>query len=162
LTNNFQSNVFNFLVKKGIKNFVGVPDSTLKKFIEEGLQKNKIIISTREEEAIGIAVGMTLSESKSLVFMQNAGFANSLSTITSLVQLYKIPLIFLIGWRGYLPKDAPEHTKIGKIQPELIKILGLQSRVVTEKNWKSVCEWALRKNEKKNPCALIVRREFLD
>ena len=162
MTNNFQSNVFNFLVKKGIKNFVGVPDSTLKKFIEEGLQKNKIIISTREEEAIGIAVGMTLSESKSLVFMQNAGFANSLSTITSLVQLYKIPLIFLIGWRGYLPKDAPEHTKIGEIQPELIKILGLQSRVVTEKNWKSVCEWALRKNEKKNPCALIVRREFLD
>ena len=162
MTSNFQSNVFNFLVKKGIKNFVGVPDSTLKKFIEEGLQKNKIIISTREEEAIGIAVGMTLSESKSLVFMQNAGFANSLSTITSLVQLYKIPLIFLIGWRGYLPKDAPEHTKIGKIQPELIKILGLQSRVVTEKNWKSVCEWALRKNEKKNPCALIVRREFLD
>ena len=76
--------------------------------------------------------------------------------------MYKIPLIFLIGWRGYLPKDAPEHTKIGKIQPELIKILGLQSRVVTEKNWKSVCEWALRKNEKKNPCALIVRREFLD
>ena len=148
MTNNFQSNVFNFLVKKGIKNFVGVPDSTLKKFIEEGLQKNKIIISTREEEAIGIAVGMTLSESKSLVFMQNAGFANSLSTITSLVQLYKIPLIFLIGWRGYLPKDAPEHTKIGKIQPELIKILGLQSRVVTEKNWKSVCEWALRNNEK--------------
>ena len=162
MTNNFQSNVFNFLVKKGIKNFVGVPDSTLKKFIEEGLQKNKIIISTREEEAIGIAVGMTLSESKSLVFMQNAGFANSLSTITSLVQLYKIPLIFLIGWRGYLPKDAPEHTKIGKIHPELIKILGLQSRVVTEKNWKSVCEWALRNNGKKNPCALIVRREFLD
>ena len=162
MTNNFQSNIFNFLVKKGIKNFVGVPDSTLKKFIEEGLQKNKIIISTREEEAIGIAVGMTLSKSKSLVFMQNAGFANSLSTITSLVQLYKIPLIFLIGWRGYLPKDAPEHTKIGKIQPELIKILGLQSRVVTEKNWKSVCEWALRNNGKKNPCALIVRREFLD
>ena len=162
MTNNFQSNVFNFLVKKGIKNFVGVPDSTLKKFIEEGLQKNKIIISTREEEAIGIAVGMTLSESKSLVFMQNAGFANSLSTITSLVQLYKIPLIFLIGWRGYLPKDAPEHTKIGKIQPELIKILGLQSRVVTEKNWKSVCEWALKKLQNNESCALIIRREFLD
>ena len=157
-----QKEIFKFFAKNKIENFVGVPDSTLKKFIEEGLQKNKIIISTREEEAIGIAVGMTLSESKSLVFMQNAGFANSLSTITSLVQLYKIPLIFLIGWRGYLPKDAPEHTKIGKIQPELIKILGLQSRVVTEKNWKSVCEWALRKNEKKNPCALIVRREFLD
>ena len=99
---NFQSNVFNFLLKNGVENFIGVPDSTLKKFINEGLDKKKIIISTREEEAIGIAVGMSLSKSKSLVFMQNAGFANSLSTITSLVQLYNIPLIFLIGWRGYL------------------------------------------------------------
>ena len=64
--------------------------------------------------------------------MQNAGFANSLSTITSLVQLYEIPIIFLIGWRGYLSNDAPEHTKIGKIQPELIKILGFISKIVTE------------------------------
>ena len=157
-----QEKIFKYLNKNGIENFIGVPDSTMKHFINYGLENNKIIITTREEEAIGISVGFSLSKSKTLVLMQNAGFANSLSTITSLVQLYKIPLIFLIGWRGYLPKDAPEHTKIGKIQPELIKILGLQSRVVTEKNWKSVCEWALRKNEKKNPCALIVRREFLD
>ena len=162
MTKDFQTNVFNLLLKNGIENFIGVPDSTLKKFIEEGLKKKKIIISTREEEAIGIAVGMTLSESKSLVFMQNAGFANSLSTITSLVQLYKIPLIFLIGWRGYLPDDAPEHTKIGNIQPKLLKILGLSSKVATTKNWKSSCEWALKNNEKGLSCALIIRREFLD
>tara|TARA_Y100001936_G_scaffold244501_1_gene284984 strand:+ start:545 stop:1033 length:489 start_codon:yes stop_codon:yes gene_type:complete len=162
LTKDFQTNVFNFLLKNGIENYVGVPDSTLKKFIEEGLKKKKIIISTREEEAIGIATGMTLSGSKSLVFMQNAGFANSLSTITSLVQLYKIPLIFLIGWRGYLPNDAPEHTKIGNIQPKLLKILGLSSKVATTKNWKSSCEWALKNNEKGLSCALIIRREFLD
>ena len=162
MTKDFQTNVFNFLLKNGIENYVGVPDSTLKKFIEEGLKKKKIIISTREEEAIGIATGMTLSGTKSLVFMQNAGFANSLSTITSLVQLYNIPLIFLIGWRGYLPDDAPEHTKIGNIQPKLLKILGLSSKVATTKNWKSSCEWALKNNEKGLSCALIIRREFLD
>ena len=111
----FQKKIFNFLLKNGIDNFVGVPDSTLKDFISEGLKEKKIIITTREEEAIGIATGMSLSQSNSLVFMQNAGFANSLSTITSLVQLYNIPMIFLIGWRGYLAEDAPEHKKIGKI-----------------------------------------------
>ena len=162
MTNNFQTNIFNLLLKQGVKNFIGVPDSTLKNFIEEGLKKKKIIIATREEEAIGIAVGTTLSKSKTLVFMQNAGFANSLSTITSLVQLYKIPIIFLIGWRGYLSDDAPEHTKIGKIQPELIQILGLSSKIVTEKNWKNAAEWAMKKNQKGIPCALIIRREFLD
>ena len=158
----FQSNIFNFLLKNGVENFIGVPDSTLKKFIHEGLTKKKIIISTREEEAIGIAVGMSLSKSKSLVFMQNAGFANSLSTITSLVQLYDIPIIFLIGWRGYLSNDAPEHKKIGKIQPQLIKNLGLISKIVNESNWKDSCLWALNQNKKNLTCALIIRREFVD
>ena len=154
--------MFNFLSNNGIKNFIGVPDSTLKHFIEQGFKKNKILITTKEEEAIGISVGMTLSQSPSLVFMQNAGFANSISTITSLIQLYEIPLIFLIGWRGYLKNDAPEHEKIGKIQPKLIEILALDSKIITEKNWKISCNWALKKIRNKKPCALIVKRDFVD
>ena len=126
------------------------------------LEKKKIIITTREEEALGIATGMTLAGSKSLVFMQNAGFANSISTITSLIQLYEIPLIFLIGWRGYLPDDAPEHLKIGEIQPELLKIIGLKSQIMTEENWKVKCDWALKQIKEKKPCALVIRRMFHD
>jgi sulfopyruvate decarboxylase subunit alpha/phosphonopyruvate decarboxylase len=159
---NIQKRIFDYLIKNKIKNFIGVPDSTLKYFIEQGFKKNKILITTREEEAIGIAVGMTLSKSPSLVFMQNAGFANSISTITSLVQLYEIPLIFLIGWRGYLKNDAPEHVKIGKVQPKLIKILALDSKIITEKNWKMSCNWALKKIQNQKPCALIIKRDFVD
>ena len=159
---NIQKRIFDYLIKNNIQNFVGVPDSTLKYFIEQGLKKNKILISTREEEAIGIAVGMTLSESPSLVFMQNAGFANSISTITSLVQLYEIPLIFLIGWRGYLKNDAPEHEKIGKVQPKLIEIIALDSKIITEKNWRISCNWALKNIRNQKSCALIVKRDFVD
>ena len=159
---NTQKKIFDYLIKNNIQNFIGVPDSTLKYFIGQGLKKNKILITTREEEAIGIAAGMTLSQNPSLVFMQNAGFANSISTVTSLVQLYEIPLIFLIGWRGYLKNDAPEHTKIGKIQPKLIEILALDSKIITEKNWKVSCKWALKKIQNQKPCALIVKRDFVD
>ena len=159
---NIQKKIFDYLIKNRIQNFIGVPDSTLKYFIEQGLKKNKILITTNEEEAIGISAGMTLSQSPSLVFMQNAGFANSISTITSLIQLYEIPLIFLIGWRGYLKNDAPEHEKIGKIQPKLIEILALDSKIITEKNWKISCNWALKKIRNQKPCALIVKRDFID
>ena len=55
-----QKQIFDFLFNNGIKNFIGVPDSTMKYFIEQGFKKNKILITTREEEAIGIAVGMSL------------------------------------------------------------------------------------------------------
>ena len=156
-----QRRIFDYLVKNKIENFIGVPDSTMKFFIDQGFKRKKVLIATREEEAIGIASGFALSKSNSLVFMQNAGFANSISTITSLVQLYEIPLIFLIGWRGYLKKDAPEHVKIGKIQPDLLKILDLQGKIITDKNWKGSCNWALKKLSNNESCALIIRRVSL-
>jgi sulfopyruvate decarboxylase TPP-binding subunit len=156
-----QRRIFDYLVKNKIENFIGVPDSTMKFFIDQGFKRKKVLIATREEEAIGIASGFALSKSNSLVFMQNAGFANSISTITSLVQLYEIPLIFLIGWRGYLKKDAPEHAKIGKIQPNLLKILDLKRKIITDKNWKTSCNWALKKLANHESCALIIRRVSL-
>ena len=156
-----QRKIFDYLVKNKIQNFIGVPDSTMKYFIDQGFKRKKILITTREEEAIGIATGFALSKSNSLVFMQNAGFANSISTITSLIQLYEIPLIFLIGWRGYLKKDAPEHLKIGKIQPNLLKLLDLQGKIITDKNWKVSCNWALKKLANHESCALIIKRVFL-
>jgi len=154
--------MFDLLLREGIENFIGVPDSTMRHFIARGLKKKKILITTREDEAIGIAAGMSLSKQNSLVFMQNAGFANSISTITSLVQLYEFPIIFLIGWRGYLKNDAPEHYKIGKIQPELLRAIGLDSKTVTESNWKQCCKWAIKKVNHSIPCALIIKREFHD
>ena len=153
-----QRKILDYLVKNKIQNFIGVPDSTMKYFIDQGFKRKKILITTREEEAIGIATGFALSKSNSLVFVQNAGFANSISTITSLIQLYEIPLIFLIGWRGYLKKDAPEHLKIGKIQPNLLKLLDLQGKIITDKNWKAACNWALKKLANHESCALIIRR----
>jgi len=164
-----QRKIFDYLLKNKIYNFVGVPDSTMKHFIDQGLKRNKILITTREDEAIGIAAGMSLhvedkpeSVSNSLVFMQNAGFANSISTITSLVQLYQIPMIFLIGWRGFQENDAPEHTKIGKIQPKLLHTLSLQSVILNEEDWKKSCDWALKLIKEGKSCALIIPREFVD
>ena len=158
----YQREIFDYLIKNKIKNFVGVPDSTMKYFIDQGLKCKKVLLTTREDEAIGIAAGFALSKSNSLVFMQNAGFANSISTITSLIQLYEIPLIFLIGWRGFLSDDAPEHVKIGKIQPKLLDTLSLENRILSEKSWEKNCDWAISKIKKNIPCVLIIKREFLD
>ena len=157
-----QKKVFEYFYKNHIRDFIGVPDSTLKHFIQNAIESKNIIITTREEEAIGIGVGMSLSGSTPLVFMQNAGFANSLSTITSLVQLYKIPIIFLIGWRGFLKNDAPEHYKIGKIQPDLIKALQLPAKIISDENWEKNCSWAIKKIRNNQPCALVIKREFYD
>jgi len=91
--------------------------------------------------------------------MQNAGFGNSISTITSLIQLYEIPLIFMIGWRGYKKNDAPEHLGFGKIQNQLLKILDISFKIISENEWKASCDWALNNLYENNSCALIIKRE---
>ena len=154
--------MFDLLLHMEIKNFIGVPDSTMKHFISQGLKKKRILVATREDEAIGIAAGMSLSKQNSLVFMQNAGFANSISTITSLIQLYEFPVVFLIGWRGFQKNDAPEHKKIGRIQPKLLEDLELDKKILNKNNWKTACTWAIDKIQKGNSCALIIPREFVD
>jgi sulfopyruvate decarboxylase TPP-binding subunit len=159
LKEKIQRNIFDYFSKNGIENFVGVPDSTIKYFIEQGLKQKKILITTREEEAIGIGTGFCISKSPTMIFMQNAGFGNSISTITSLVQLYEIPLIFLIGWRGYMKNDAPEHLGFGKIQNELLKILRMPFRIISDDEWNSSCAWALKNLRKNNSCALIIKRD---
>ena len=55
-----QRKMFDYLLKNKIFNFVGVPDSTMKYFIDQGLKCKKVLIATREDEAIGIAAGMSL------------------------------------------------------------------------------------------------------
>ncbi|MDA7959520.1 MAG: hypothetical protein MPJ08_02170 [Nitrosopumilus sp.] len=157
-----QRGAFGYMQEKGVTDFVGVPDSTLKHFIDEGLKREKILISTREEEAIGIAAGISMSGGTPLVFMQNAGLANSISTITSLVKMYRIPVILLIGWRGYLRDDAPEHRTVGRIQQRLLRLAGVPYKIMTEDNWRERCDWALHYVRYKRPCALVVRRMFHD
>ena len=53
-----QRRIFDYLVQNKIENFIGVPDSTMKYFIDQGFKRKKVLITTREEEAIGIASGL--------------------------------------------------------------------------------------------------------
>ena len=73
-----------------------------------------------------------------------------------------VRLIGKIGWRGFLKHDAPEHYKIGKIQPDLIKALQLPAKIISDKNWKENCSWAIKKMKNNQPCALVIKRDFYD
>lgn len=86
--------------------------------------KNKYLPATREDEAIGIAVGAYLAHKKPVVLMQNSGFCNSIGHIKSLVNLYDIPILFIISMRGY-DGDACEHDGMIKITEGLLSELKL-------------------------------------
>ena len=110
-----------FLDKTGIDFFCGVPDSCVYPFVKN-LKRNYVLAN--EGTAISFAAGYHLSTKKvPLIYLQNSGLWNATDPITNLIskEVYYLPAILLIGWRGHPKiKDEKQHTIQGKA---LIKTL---------------------------------------
>jgi phosphonopyruvate decarboxylase len=116
----------------GFDYFSGVPDSLLKDLcacIEKNVDPGNHVIASNEGAAIALATGYHLGTGKvGVVYMQNSGLGNCVNPITSLAdeEVYSIPMLLLIGWRGKPgEKDEPQHVKQGRITLELLKSLGI-------------------------------------
>ncbi|MDF2842123.1 MAG: phosphonopyruvate decarboxylase [Herbinix sp.] len=130
--------LYEFLNEKDIQFFAGVPDSQLKPFcdylsIRLGIGKEHII-ATNEGNAVALAAGYHLATGKiGMVYLQNSGLGNAVNPITSLTdaEVYAIPVVYMIGWRGQPGvKDEPQHVKQGKITLELLQLLGIKYQIV--------------------------------
>ena len=120
------------LYKSGIETIAGIPDSTLNQFCNyienEGNNLFKThIVTENEGGAVGIAIGEYLATGKTAcVYMQKSGLGNIVNPVTSLAHhdVYGIPILFLIGWRGEPGiKDEPQHKFMGKITIGMLELL---------------------------------------
>lgn len=107
--------------------FAGVPDSLLKHLgthLEAMLPPAQHVIAANEGAAVGIAIGHHLrTGSVPVVYMQNSGIGNAVNPLLSLADadVYGIPLVLLIGWRGQPGvKDEPQHVKQGRVMAQLL------------------------------------------
>ena len=134
-----------FLEDENISFYTGVPDSQLKPFCDFITAKwgtdGNHIIAVNEGNAVALAAGHFLATGKvGLVYMQNSGLGNAVNPITSLTdpEVYGIPVIYMIGWRGQPGvKDEPQHIKQGQITEQLLNILGIQYVPVSQQTSES-------------------------
>jgi phosphonopyruvate decarboxylase len=155
-------------LKLGLNYFTGVPDSTLKEWMTL-LDDNQSIFENRiaanEGSAIAHAAGYYLATKKvSVVYLQNSGLGNCISPLTSLTdpEVYSIPLIMVMGWRGRPGfKDEPQHKKMGVITTEILDTLDISYSVLNSGNYKEQIKNAKMKAEKNlKPYVLIVEPGF--
>ena len=79
----------------------------------------------KEEEAIGISAGAYFAGVKSAMLMQNHGFLAAINPIVSLALLYKIPLLMLISYRGYMGEKDPWQTQCGLATEPILRALNI-------------------------------------
>jgi len=160
--------------KLNIRFVTGVPDSLLKDIcacITESFHSPRHIIATNEGSAVGLAIGHYLATGRpALVYMQNAGLGNVVNPVTSLAdpQVYGIPMIFMIGWRGEMLdnekqlRDEPQHVKQGQVTLRQLEILDIPYRIIdgdatkVEPLLDELIRLALAKS---CPVALVVRKQ---
>lgn len=118
--------------KNNFFNFVGIPDSLLKELlleIDDDKELSSKILSN-EGSLIAYASGFFLgNKTPPVIFMQNSGLGNAVNPLVSLSHkdVYDIPLILIIGWRGRPGfVDEPQHNIKGKITKSLLKTMKIK------------------------------------
>ena len=117
----------------------------------------------KEEEGVGISVGAHLAGVKSAMLMQNHGFLASINGIVSVAQLYRVPLLMLISYRGEFGERDPWQTEGGLVTVPLLDALRIPydrlddpaTAPATIRNAQVLAESALR------PVALLLTRDLM-
>jgi phosphonopyruvate decarboxylase len=165
---------FECLTENEVDFFSGVPDSLLKNFcsyITDSTLAENHIIAANEGNALSIGIGYHLSTGKiPLIYMQNSGLGNVINPLLSLADpdVYSIPLLMMIGWRGEQGvKDEPQHKKQGRVTIALLEAMEIPYIVIytdshiTEVEVKLKEILALSKKENR-PCAILVKKDVFE
>jgi sulfopyruvate decarboxylase subunit alpha len=153
------------LRSRGFDFFCGVPCSVLGRVIEylscsRGFQ---YVPATREDEALGIAVGAYMGGKKPVVLMQNSGLGNSIDALTSLVLLYRFPILLIISWRGYREKNFPEHSLMGKYMQDFLKTMKIPAIILSKNGLpKQIADADRMLKELEAPVALVLKKGMLE
>ena len=84
-----------------------------------------LVSATREEEAIGIAVGAYAVGRNAAVFMQSSGFGNSVNALASLCVPYRTPIPMFINLRGGAGEFNIAQVAMGRTTRPILDLLGM-------------------------------------
>lgn len=158
----------------GISNMIGVPDSALKPFCNylNSTEQNefKHYVPVNEGAAVGFAMGTYLATGRpACIYMQNSGIGNTVNPITSLAneEVYDIPMLLIVGWRGEPEKkDEPQHKFMGKITEDILEVIGIEHCVLdasmTETDIDSCFTKAKKQLGANRQFAFVIKKGFFD
>lgn len=132
---NVDLTLYETIKSSGIDIIFTLPCVMLKGLLKLIEEKNEIqhISITREEEGVGIAAGAYLAGKTPAILMQNSGLGNSINAIKSLLELYKIPVIFIMSHRGVEGEEIKAQIPMGKLTPKLLDLLNIEKFVIDSK-----------------------------
>lgn len=155
------------LKSRGLTFFAGVPDSTFQAAYHSMAEDPEIsyVPAVREDVALGIASAAYFTGRLGGVIMQNSGIGNIVNPLTSFSLMYEVPVLLVIGWRGYggPPNDAPEHWIMGTKTTKILELLEIPYEVLEPEALESTIDRLLSGIKTHSvPAALLVRSGVIE
>jgi phosphonopyruvate decarboxylase len=150
------------LKRNGIAHGAGVPCSFFTPLVNYMTVDPQLdyLSATSEGEAVAIAAGLTTAGKPAFALMQNSGLGNAVNPITSMLYIYRMPVVLLVSHRGEPGKpDEPQHELMGQITEQLSELCGLRTHILDPERFESTLQVCQRDAV---PTAFICKKDALE
>ncbi len=146
------------LRKCGVTHVVGLPDGESNSVYEAAVTQDGLTVVPicREGEAVAIAAGLLLGGKTPIVLHQNTGFFEAGDSIRGLALDLHLPLLMMIGYRGW-QRDKPLTDSAAIFLEPMLDTWGIKHYLVESENDIQAVSQALREaNETQKPVAILL------
>lgn len=155
--------VVNQLKQAGVTHVVWLPD-TESKFMYDAIQAEPsvtLVPVCREGEGPAVAVGLIAGGKKPVVLIQNTGFFESGDSIRGICLDLKLPMLLMIGYRGYNGPGKEMQDSAGIFLEPMLKTWGIPYHIVEDDNDAHfISEGYVEAEKTSGTVAVLIGREY--
>jgi sulfopyruvate decarboxylase subunit alpha len=129
------SAIIDALHRSKVEYVLSVPDISTSEgllFPIAGDERFKLIRVCKEDEAIGIAAGLSYRNKRALILIQHTGFLDSINAIRGVAVEYQLPICMMIGLLNKEPEVPPSRSNVYgvKITEPILDVMGIRHDLI--------------------------------
>jgi sulfopyruvate decarboxylase TPP-binding subunit len=156
------TSVLKELDKCGVSHIVWLPDSETGYMYQAIVESSFTLVPVcREGETMAIAAGLIMGGKKPVVLIQSTGFFESGDSIRGLVLDLKLPLLLMLGYRGYAGPGRPPGDSAAKFLEPMLATWGIPYKVISsDADIHFIADMYQQAQRDSHPAAVLFGREY--
>jgi sulfopyruvate decarboxylase TPP-binding subunit len=150
------------LTRCGVTHIVWLPDSETG-YMYEAMRDSQITIVPvcREGESMAVAAGLIMGGKKPVVLIQSTGFFESGDSVRGLCLDLDLPLLLMIGYRGYAGHGRPLSGSAARFLEPILDAWGIPHTLVeSDATCPRISEAYQQAQTTNHPVAVLMGQEY--
>jgi sulfopyruvate decarboxylase TPP-binding subunit len=154
--------VLDELGRCGVTHIIWLPDSETG-YMYEAMRDSQftLVPVCREGESIAVAAGLIMGGKRPVVLIQSTGFYESGDSVRGLSIDLQLPLLLMIGYRGYPGRGRPPADSAARFLEPILDAWGIPHHVVeSDATCHHISEAYQQAQSTSHPVAVLMGKEY--